>query len=80
MRVLSRELDFEILEWRNSMSERRPSAFTNEEPRPDGEPDLRKPYQNCTTEILLNCSLAHTILQRDQTLTRKTCLTNFRLF
>ncbi|KAG9313631.1 Rad17 cell cycle checkpoint protein-domain-containing protein [Chiua virens] len=36
LRVLSRELDFEILEWRNSMSERGPSAFTNEDAYPDG--------------------------------------------
>lgn len=41
LRVLSRELDFEILEWRNSMSERGPSAFANEEPRPDGKRDPR---------------------------------------
>ncbi|KAH0835838.1 Rad17 cell cycle checkpoint protein-domain-containing protein [Lanmaoa asiatica] len=31
LRILSRELDFEILEWRNSMSERGPSAFANGE-------------------------------------------------
>ncbi|KAG6379990.1 Rad17 cell cycle checkpoint protein-domain-containing protein [Boletus reticuloceps] len=35
LRVLSRELDFEILEWRNSMSERGPSVFTNDEPGPN---------------------------------------------
>ena len=33
------------------MSERGPSAFSNEEPRPDGKRDLHKPYLNCTTEI-----------------------------
>ncbi|KAG8216677.1 Rad17-domain-containing protein [Butyriboletus roseoflavus] len=40
LRVLSRELDFDILEWRNSMSERGPSAFTNGEPPLDEELNL----------------------------------------
>ncbi|KAF8842403.1 hypothetical protein BDN67DRAFT_899264 [Paxillus ammoniavirescens] len=43
LRVLARELNFEILEWRNSMSERGPSSFTdgefgmNDEPRVETE-------------------------------------------
>lgn len=56
MRVLSRELDFEILEWRNSMSERGPSAFTGGEPPPDGKCDFCKVYRNCTTDIVNRCT------------------------
>lgn len=68
LRVLSRELNSEILEWRNSMSERGPSAFQSDGPLPDGK--------NCTDQVFY--VIVHFFSQVISP--RKPCLTNSRLF